>query len=109
MKKILFIIILINFFDLSYSQVLKGYVKEISTENKISFVSVYFNETTVGTITNADGYFELDITKHHNLPVTVSALGYRSVTLNEYSINKIQFIYLTPMEYELDEVVITKN
>jgi len=107
MKKTCLIIVLLNCISIAYPQFFKGTVLEESTNNKLSFVSVYFDGTTVGTTSDVNGYFELDISKSNNLPITVSALGYYSVTLNDYSATNTQIIYLTHKEYQINEVLIT--
>jgi len=40
------------------------------------------------------------------MPITISILGYYSVTLSEHSSNKMYDIYLSPKMNELNEVVI---
>jgi len=107
MKRICLIIILINYLTIAYPQLFKGIVKEKSSNNNLGFVSIYFDGTTIGTVSDINGNFELDISKNRNLPITISALGYYSVTLNEYSVDKTQIVYLLPKEYELNEVIIS--
>ena len=107
MKKIYLIISFINFIVFAYPQFFKGIIQEVSSNNKLSFVSIYLDGTTVGTNSDVNGYFELDISKNKNLPITISALGYYSVTLNEYSTNKVEIIYLTPKDYQINEVLIS--
>ncbi|MFN8255079.1 MAG: carboxypeptidase-like regulatory domain-containing protein [Bacteroidales bacterium] len=107
MKKLFLILICLNSIIISNSQVFKGYIKDKSTENAIGFVSVFIDGTTVGTITDNNGYFELNVSKYINLPISISALGYQSVTLNEYTTDINKTIFLTPKEFEIEEVVVT--
>lgn len=77
------------------------------TKSKISFATVYFNGTYLGTSTDQNGYFELNISKNLPMPLTISALGYYSTTLTEYLTDNLLSIYLKQKVYELKEVVIT--
>jgi len=80
---------------------------DLNSQAVLDFAAVYFSGTSTGTYTTQKGYFELDISQHKSMPLTISALGYYSVTLDDLSDNKFYIIYLTPKEYELSEVVIT--
>jgi len=107
MRKIILLFLLISFFTSAYSQIVKGRILDQKTGNSIGFASVYFNGTLVGTLANQNGYFELDISKFLLMPLTISALGYYSVTLTNFSPDKALSIYLTPKVFELKEVVVS--
>jgi hypothetical protein len=107
MRRTIVLLILIHFFPVGYSQIIKGKVMDLNTQAVLDFAAVYFNGTTTGTYTNQKGYFELDISQYKSMPLTISALGYYSITLDELSSDKLYIVYLTPKEYELSEVVIT--
>ena len=85
---------------------MRGTIQDESDHTKINFASIYINGTSVGTHTDQNGYFELDITKYGSLPLTISALRYYSVTLADYSKTKPIEVYLTPKTFELNEVVV---
>lgn len=106
MKRITLFLILINFFQVSHSQTVRGTILDNSDHSKINFASIYINGTSVGTNSDQSGYFELDITKYGSLPLTISALGYYSVTLTDFSPEKPIEVFLTPKTFELKEVVI---
>ena len=76
------------------------------TKSAIPFAAVYFNGTFDGTTTNQNGKFELDITKNASRPLTISAIGYYSFTLTDFSTDEPVIICLTPKAYKLKEVVI---
>jgi hypothetical protein len=107
MKKIFSFLLLFNLSTIGYSQVIKGTILDQNTNSIITFASVYFNGTFVGTHTDQNGYFELDVSRNLSMPLTISALGYYSVTLTDFTTNKPYRIYLAPKVYELKEVVIT--
>jgi hypothetical protein len=106
MKRIVLFLILVNFFQPGHTQIVRGTIFDRSDNSKISIASIYFNGTSVGTNSDQNGHFELDITKYSSLPLTISALGYNSVTLTDFSKEKPIEVYLTPKTFELNEVVV---
>ncbi len=96
-----------GFYLTAHSQVIKGTIKDQVTGNVIGYASVYFNGTFIGTLTDTAGNFELDISRNTSKPLTVSALGYFSVTLTNPDSISASVIYLTPKFFELNEVVIS--
>jgi CarboxypepD_reg-like domain len=106
MKRIVLFLLVVNFFQVGHTQIVKGTILNKSDNLKINFASIYINGTSVGTNSDQNGYFELDITKYGSLPLTISALGYYSVTLTDFSSDKSLVVYLTPKMFELNEVVI---
>jgi hypothetical protein len=106
MKRIILFLLLINFCSFGYSQIIKGTILDKSNDSKISFATIYLNGTYVGTYSDQNGYFELDITKYSSMPLTISALGYYSITLSDFSKDKPLVAYLTPKVFELNEVVV---
>ena len=109
MKRITLFLVLINFFQVGHSQTVRGTIRDNSDHSKINFASIYINGTSVGTNSDQNGYFEIDIIKYGSLPLTISALGYYSVTLSDFSLEKPIEVYLTPKTFELKEVVIVAS
>jgi hypothetical protein len=105
-KKIVFLFILVIFCQAGQSQIIKGFVKDYESGNAISFASVYINGSYIGTNTDQNGYFELNIPENMSMPLTISALGYYSTTVSEYSKGNQVLIYLQTRTYELKEVVV---
>lgn len=106
MKRIVLFLLLVIFCQIGHSQTVRGTILDNSDHTKINFASIYINGTSVGTNSDQNGYFELDITKYGSLPLTISALGYYSVTLADFSREKPIEVYLTPKMFELNEVVV---
>lgn len=105
MKRIVLFLLLVNLCQIGQTQIVRGTIFDKS-DIKISFASIYINGTSVGTNSDHNGYFELDITKYSSLPLTISALGYYSVTLTDFSREKPIEVFLTPKTFELKEVLI---
>ena len=106
MRKLFLLLLIVNTLESGYSQTIKGFVMDNSDNSKISYASIYINGTCVGTNSDKDGYFELNITKYNTLPLTISALGYYSTTLTDIATDKIIKVYLTQKTFELKEVVV---
>lgn len=108
MKKGLFILY-VFFSTLTFSQVhLQGNVVS-NTNEPLEGASVYFNNTTIGTITNSEGNFELKA-KEGSYTLVVSYLGYKTKQLQITSKNTLQktTIKLEEEDNLLNEVVIKK-
>lgn len=91
------------------AQVIRGSVCDAGSGRPVSYAVVYFSGTSTGTDTGSDGSFTLDIRENGLLPLTVSALGYYSVTLPTYSLTEPLKILLEPKVFELDEVVVREK
>jgi len=109
MRKIVLFLLVISFYLNSYSQIIRGTILDESDNSKINSASIYFNGTFVGTLSDMNGNFELDISKNTSMPLTISYIGYYSVTLAGFSTDKPLLIYLTPKLYEMNEVVISSK
>jgi hypothetical protein len=89
------------------AQLIRGTVIDSQTDGVVSFASVYFSGTTVGTVADENGEFELDISWHPSMPLTVSAVGYSSVTLDEFSPDEPLTVFLSPKVYEIPTIDIS--
>lgn len=88
-------------------QVISGVVVDQKTNEKVSFAAIYFSGTMVGTISDINGDFELDVSKNASMPLSVSCMGYFSKTLNDYNTSEPLTIYLEPKEFKVDEITVT--
>ena len=68
MKKLIFFFLFINVKLVAYNQVIKGTIFDNETRNPIYSAAVYFNGTSVGTLSDEEGNFRLDISSHMELP-----------------------------------------
>ena len=107
MRKITLVFVLINFCTLAYNQIIKGTILDQSTKSSIYFATVYFNGTFMGTYSDQNGNFEIDISKNKSMPLIISALGYYSATVSDLTSNKYYRIYLKPKIFELGDVIIS--
>lgn len=109
MKKITLFLLFLNLCTTAFNQVIKGTIFDQKTDSVICFASIYFNGTFVGTTSDLNGNFKLNILKYTSMPLTISAIGYYSVTLDDFSRSKPLIIYLKPKLYDLSEAVISSK
>jgi hypothetical protein len=84
-------------------------VSDKNDNSAISFAAVYINGTFVGVLADKDGNFELDISKYPLMPLTISSIGYYSITLKDFSTDEPLIIKLTPKEFKVKEVVVSSK
>lgn len=101
---LLFPALLMGFF--SHSQALTGTVLDYNTQEPIEAVSVYFDNSTVGTITDANGHFSLDYSEAIKSPLIISFLGYKSEVITDYRSKENITVLLKESIDALEEVVI---
>jgi hypothetical protein len=89
------------------AQIIKGNVIDAETQEALVGVSVYFDGTTVSTITDANGGFSIQVPKGINKALIFSYIGYEKVVLENpggYT-SKLKVLMNEDAE-TLDEVVI---
>jgi hypothetical protein len=106
MRKLSIIIVLIGCFSTAHCQTFKGTVYDRSTDSTLSSAIVYISGTSVGTYSDINGNFELDVSKCSFMPITISMPGYYSVTLSGHGSNKMYDIYLYPKIKESNGVIV---
>ena len=108
MKHFLFVLFLgIN--SSLFSQLISGKVIDESTKKTIPFVSVGIKGTNIGTLSDDNGFFKINIEKALQTDsFKISAIGYKSKTYSSIEVQSFsdQQIYLQPENYILKEVTI---
>jgi len=107
MKKFILFLLLINSHTIAYNQIITGRILDKETGSPVSFAAIYFNGTFVGTYSDINGNFRLDVTKNTSMPLTISCQGYSTVTLSDFLTDKPINIYLEPKVTKIDDVVVT--
>lgn len=86
------LLFLVLFFSLLRinSQELKGLVLSEKTNEPIIGASVYFDNTSIGTTTNFDGEFYIELKQAINSPLVVSFVGYETkiITIEDFKTKK---------------------
>ncbi|HPE76394.1 MAG TPA: carboxypeptidase-like regulatory domain-containing protein [Draconibacterium sp.] len=107
MRKFFLLITFLNFQIIAYNQVISGTIMDSKTDSTICFATIYFNGTFVGTSSDINGNFKLDISKNASMTLTVSSVGYYSVTLTDYLTDKPLIVYLEPKIFEINDVFVS--
>lgn len=104
MKKAL-LLLLFAFVSLySYGQSIRGRVLDLETKEAIDFASVFFNGTFHGTTSGENGEFELDVTPYLGRTLQISAMGYKSYSLNSMDTASYHEVLLERAVYKISEV-----
>ena len=90
------------FITFSLSAQIKGVVKDSISGEPIPYVNIWVENETIGTTSETDGSFSLEIKGEKIL--VFSALGYESKKLS----SKNEIILLKPKFFELKEVVVSR-
>lgn len=117
-KKVLFFLFiccpLLSFGQFEVS--INAYVLDGTTNKPIEFVNIGFVDKGVGTVSNSEGKFELVFDEQEmglQAPLQLSTIGYKTKIItvaNLYRLlDKNNIIYLNPIAYDLDEVVLTNE
>ena len=112
MKYILFILTCIIASSQVYAQTtsLKGYILDREYKDPLPGVSVFLNQTTIGTITDSLGRFELIDIPPGEQTLVVSMLGFKRISIPVNRLikrNGLVQLELDPIVFELGEVVVT--
>lgn len=94
---------------ISSAQTLKGKVVDAKTNAPLEMVSVYFDNTTIGTTTNENGAFSIDYNDAVQSTLVISFLGYDKYYMSDYRNQNDIVIKLKESLEQLDEVVITTD
>ena len=89
MKKYSLLYLILLVYSISFSQEIRGVVLDGNTNLPLEYVSVQFDQTTIGTTTNQKGEFRLNNT-NIKTPLIISYLGYNTKSINKFSTNEIQ-------------------
>jgi hypothetical protein len=103
MKYMVLVFVVFHISAAAFTQVIRGVVLDSQTRDTIPFASVYFNGTFVGTSTDNHGRFAMDISGRTAMPLTISAIGYYSVTIEKFPHEEV-IVLLEPKLYEMKEV-----
>jgi hypothetical protein len=89
---------------------LKGYVKDISSGKVLPFANIYINNSSLGTVSNSDGFFIIQIPRERKLDtLEVSHLGYQTqkISIADIVNPDAMLIGLTEMDHILKDVIVS--
>ena len=110
MNKSLFLLFfLLLFYSISIAQIsISGNVFDKATKQPLEGVSVFFDGTSIGTISNENGFFELNTNKSISAYLVISYIGYKTEIFNNVS-GFLGEILLQENAVQLNEVVLTPD
>ena len=91
----------------SFAQMIKGQILIYGSENPLPYASVYYDGMYKGVISDENGNFQLTQAASGKTPIIISAVGYHSTSIPDYSSSEFLKVYLQPKTYNLDAVVVT--
>lgn len=93
--------------NLGFSQLTtSGYVRDAISEEPLVGVSVFYDGTTIGTITDEKGFFELTTRNRMTANLIISFIGYQTQILDGGETGRLVNILLVEQAIQLDEVVL---
>lgn len=95
--------------NVTIAQSIKGSITDSKTGEIIEGASVYFDNTTIGVISNSEGHFEIPYSESLNTPLVFSFLGYKKQVVQNYSPETNLNIKLEEDVSALNEVTLTSK
>jgi len=108
MKYFIIVFTLLSFQGL-FSQALSGKVYDSKTELPLEGVSLYFDGSSIGTVTSKEGYFSIDPKFNSNAFLIVSHIGYKTENISYEELGKDLRIGLSEDLFELQEVTLVSD
>ena len=102
MKKL--ILFLLLWCHVLFSQEITGTVYDIKTKEPLPGATIYLDGTTIGTTSDFEGYFQLNIQTSENANVIISFIGYETRVLTPQELENDMSIALTESTNQLNEV-----
>lgn len=106
MKKYITLVLLTLLSITNQGQVISGIIIDKQTNEKVWYASVFISGTFIGTSSDENGEFQLELPNNTSMPLTISAVGYFSYLLDDYKYGENHIIYLKPKTHKLTEVVV---
>ncbi|WP_100610313.1 carboxypeptidase-like regulatory domain-containing protein [Confluentibacter lentus] len=92
-----------------HSQTITGTVIDYNTQQPLEAVSIYFDNTTIGATTNAEGKFSISYNDAIQSVLIISYLGYQKEVISDYRAQNNITVLLKESIDLLDEVVINAD
>ncbi len=104
MKNLILLLLITCHSVIAFGQVIRGQVLDKETNKPVDYASVYIDGTFLGTTTDENGEFELDVTKYIGRTLYISAVGYRTASLSTLKKGDYHQVLLNRAVYEIKEV-----
>jgi len=95
--------------NLSIGQEISGYIFDSKTKEPISGVSVFFDGSSMGTITNSEGKFKIRTAMKTHAMLVVSHIGYTTKKIdNPFQGDELRIAFVEYVQ-EIPEVILTSD
>jgi TonB-linked SusC/RagA family outer membrane protein len=105
-KILLFLFLLTSWLPLFSQQRITGKVLDAETKEAINGASVSIKSSIVGTLSDSEGNFELEIKEELPVTIIINFIGYRTEEIDVYELEVLQ-VFLTEDINRLEEIVVT--
>ncbi|OIQ38150.1 MAG: hypothetical protein BM563_06925 [Bacteroidetes bacterium MedPE-SWsnd-G1] len=102
MKKLTLFLIL--WCHVLFSQEISGHIYDINTKEPLVGATIYLDGTTLGTNSDFEGFFKLDIRNANNAKVIISYIGYDTRVFSILELDPNLPIHLTESNNQIPEV-----
>ncbi|WBU87931.1 carboxypeptidase-like regulatory domain-containing protein [Cellulophaga omnivescoria] len=106
MKTTLFFLFALLFLQAYTQNTVTGYVLDEVSKEPLQGASVFYDGTTIGVVTNTDGYFSISTEKNSTSPLVISYFGYKNKVIKVTDKKNLGNIYLPEEIEQLNEVVL---
>ena len=109
-KPSIFLIVFLLISCVGYGQLTTtGYVLDAFSKEPLEGVSVFFDGTTIGTVTNAKGYFKISSDKAITASLIVSYIGFETRIFENKITQALGKIFLKEKAVQLDGVTLSPD
>jgi len=108
MRKFL-IVFLVLFWASARGQAISGFVYDSESKQPLLGASVYFDGSSVGTVTNENGFFRLEPKIETTASLIITYIGYSSATIEYYDLDDNLKIGLKVDVFEIPEVIVKSD
>ena len=105
-KKVSLLFLVFLYLQSFGQNIIQGHVRSAKDSIAIPYASIYFDGTTLGSISNEEGYYQLKYPSGITGILVISAIGFEKQTksIKNLSLTKAQDFYLSENTEQLDEV-----
>ena len=103
---ILIVVIALSSKPLIGQNKISGKIQDTINKNPIQEVNIYVRSQKIGTISDADGIFEINIENDNEVTLDISHIAYENITI-KVKPNKFVNIEMKEIFLKLDDIVVT--
>lgn len=110
LRSVFFILFLSGSLSAIAQTEIKSKITDFTTFLPIESASIYLKNTTIGTVSNSDGRFVLQVPREYeNDTLVISSIGYKTFKTNVADFDASEDIYLEEDIASLDEIVLVAS